>query len=130
MSIIVECYTCHQLTTEQNMQPIRLLTPTGRFRNGVEILRASKNMYECDACLNAEFETGETPTHIYTVHSCGITRTIGAATPEEAAVLMLRDRGWRSTRSVAVQTGNVWCEYLDCELVGGQLQYSERVDLP
>jgi hypothetical protein len=87
-------------------------------------------MYECNDCLSAEFESSEESAHLYTVHSCGVTRTVGAATPEEAAVLFMRERGWRSTRSVAVCRNNEWLEYLDCEIVDGALQYSERVDLP
>ncbi|HEX2556683.1 MAG TPA: hypothetical protein VHK86_00035 [Nitrososphaera sp.] len=87
-------------------------------------------MFECSSCLEAEFESGEEPAHLYTVHSCGTTRTVSAATPEEAAVLMLQDRGWTSTRSIAVIGAGAQCEFLDCERVGGALQYSERVELP
>lgn len=126
----IECYTCHQPTTERDAQPMHLLMPTGQFRSGIELLQASATLYECDGCLSAEFAASEEPTHIYTVHSCGVTRTIGAPTPQEAAVLMLQDRGWRSTRSIAVIGSGVRCEFFDCEVVGGQLQYSERVDLP
>jgi len=125
----IECYTCHQPTTKHDAHQIRLLLPTGRHRNGVELLQASATLFECNDCLSAEFETSE-DTHLYVVHTCGITRTIGAATPEEAAVLMLRDRGWRSTRSIAVIGSGVSCEFLDCELLDGVLQFSERVDLP
>lgn len=123
----IECYTCHQPTTEQDSQQIRLLLPTGKHRNGFELLTASATLYECETCFAAGARADE---HIYVVHTCGTTRTIGAATPQEAAALMLRDRGWRSTRSVAVQVGNTWTEYLDCELVNGALQFSEQVDLP
>lgn len=121
------CHTCQLPTTQTDAQPVCLLLPTGRHHNGVELLTASATLYECDDCFTASASAEE---HLYTVHSCGTTRTIGAATPEEAAVLMMRDRGWRSTRSVAVIGSGVRCEFLDCELVNDVLQFSERVDLP
>ena len=125
---ITTCYTCQRPTVERDAQPIRLLVPSGRYRNGVELPRISREtVYECDSCFEASSSADE---HLYVVHSCGISRTIGAATPEEAAVLMLRDRGWTSTRSVAVTGTGARCEYLDCEIVDGQLQFSEQVDLP
>jgi hypothetical protein len=127
---IVSCLTCQLPVAQADAQPIRLLLPTGRHHNGVELLKASATMYECGSCLSAEFEASETPTHLYTVHTCGTTRTVGAGTPEAAAVLMLQDRGWASTRSIAVIGAGARCEFLDCELVDGALQYSERVDLP
>jgi hypothetical protein len=127
MSIIVECYTCHQLTTEQNTQPIRLLTPTGRNRNGYAVLSTSQVANECEACFAASTDED---THLYIVSSCGSARTVGATTHEEAAVLFMRARGWRSTRSVAVCKGNQWTEYLDCQMVNGTLEYSKQVDLP
>jgi hypothetical protein len=129
-STTIECLVCHQPTSSTTSQPVHLLLPTGRFRAGVEILQASATLFECSSCLEAEFEASETPTHIYTVHTCGTTRTIGATTPEEAAVLMLQDRGWTSTRSIAVIGAGAQCEFLDCERVGDHLQYSERVELP
>lgn len=127
-STIVTCYTCQLQTAERDAHQVRLLIPTDRHRAGQELLTASATAYECNDCLSTSARADDE--HIYVVHTCGTTRTIGAATPEEAAVFMLRDRGWRSTRSVAVQTGNTWTEYLDCQLAGGQLQYSEQVDLP
>lgn len=126
-AIIVECYTCHRLTTEQNTQPIQLLTPTGRNRNGHAVLGTNQVVRECDGCLSAEFEASE-PTHIYTVHSCGVTRTVGAVSPEEAAALLMKDRGWRSTRSVVVFGDGGQVEFLDCELINDDLQFSKRVD--
>jgi hypothetical protein len=126
-SSIIDCYTCHQPTTDRDAHQVRLFTPTGRFRNGHEILSTSRLVHECNDCFAA---SPDEDLHIYTVHTCGTTRTVSAATPEAAAVLMLQDRGWASTRSIAVIGSDVQCEYLNCELVDGALQYSERVDLP
>lgn len=125
---ITTCYTCHQPTTERDAQPIRLLLPTGHHRNGVELLKASARVFECDTCFAASARADNEL--LYIVSSCGTTRTVSATSHEAAAVLFMRERGWRSTRSVAVCAGSAWQEFLDCELSGGQLQYSERVDLP
>jgi hypothetical protein len=124
------CYSCHQPVVQPDAQPVRLLVPSGRYHDGHAVLKASETVYECGSCQTAEFETSEQVSHIYTVLTCGTTRTVGAATPEEAAALMLKDRGWASTRSIAVIGAGVQCEFLDCELVNGSLQFSEQVQLP
>jgi hypothetical protein len=126
-STTIECYTCHQPTTEHDAQPIHLLLPTGRHRNGVELLKASQHVYECGSCFTASARADDE--HLYIVSSCGTTRTVSATSHEEAAALFMIELGMRSTRSVAVCQGKRWTEYLDCEVVNGQLQYSERVEL-
>lgn len=55
-SSIVPCYSCHQPVEQSDAQPIRLLTPTGRYLDGVEVLNGDKTVYACDGCLSAEFE--------------------------------------------------------------------------
>jgi len=62
----------------------------------------------------------------YTVQICGTTKQFVATSPEAAAVLMLRDRGWTSTRSIMVRDGSQWIDFLDCELVDGKLQFVNR----
>ena len=67
---------------------------------------------------------------IYKVHTCGTTKEFSATTPEQAAAMMLQDRGWTSTRSIAVIGTNKRRDFLDCELVGGVLQFTSRKALP
>jgi hypothetical protein len=62
----------------------------------------------------------------YTVQTCGTTKQFVATSPEAAAVLMLQDRHWTSTRSVMVRDGGQWIDFLDCELVDGVLQFVSR----
>jgi hypothetical protein len=130
---ITTCYTCHLPVAQASAQPIHLLIPAGRRRAGQELLKASATLYECGSCQDAYFaslERAASNEQLYIVSSCGTTRTVSAATPEAAAVLFMQERGWRSTRSIAVCRENKWTEYLDCQLVNGQLEYSEQVDLP
>lgn len=125
--LTVPCYTCHQPVVQASAQPICLLTPSGRYHDGHAVLKMGETVYECDSCFTASASAEE---HLYTVYACSTTKTVGAATPEDAAALMLQAHGCRSTRSVAVIGSGVRCEYLDCEVMNGALQFAEQVQLP
>lgn len=66
----------------------------------------------------------------YDVYLAGSKLTIQAETPEEAAIQALQAKGWTSTRSVAIMGDGVHFEFIDPEIVGGELHYSETSPLP
>ena len=66
----------------------------------------------------------------YKVYIAGSAIEENADTPEEAAVQALQAMGWTSTRSVAIMGDGVHFEFIDPEIVGGKLQYSETSPLP
>jgi hypothetical protein len=51
---VVTCNACKQLVKQSDAWSIGLLAPTGKFRNGREVMRVTgETIYQCDDCFTS-----------------------------------------------------------------------------
>jgi hypothetical protein len=58
---VVPCYTCKQPVPQCDAWPVNLIVPSGRFKNGKQVWRATgEKVHLCDSCFQAEGDETET----------------------------------------------------------------------